>query len=45
MHGKGVYLTQDGVLYEGDFKNGLKDGFGVEKFNNEIIFTGLFERG
>lgn len=37
FHGKGV-LTEPSGTYEGEFKNGLKDGSGVYKYNNGLRY-------
>jgi hypothetical protein len=31
FHGQGEYVWADGSFYKGDFKEGLKDGYGVLK--------------
>ncbi len=43
-NGKGKFIASDGVvLYEGDFLNGQRSGYGIEKdINNNEIYKGSF---
>ena len=34
MHGKGIYTYANGDIYEGEFKNGKKNGIGRFKWIN-----------
>jgi hypothetical protein len=29
MHGKGVFVWPDGRMYDGNYENGKKSGFGI----------------
>lgn len=42
LQGNGKMLFKDGSLYEGQFKDGLKNGNGVYTFKNGQKFDGLF---
>jgi hypothetical protein len=35
MHGKGWFKFPDGRFYEGEYKNNLKDGYGVFNWPNK----------
>ena len=37
-----TYRYTNGDLYEGDFKNDLKDGFGQLKYHSGAIFSGMY---
>lgn len=39
VNGKGKWITKD-YTYEGEFKNGLKDGYGVCRYKNGDIYDG-----
>jgi len=43
FNGKGVYVYDNGTRYEGEFKNGLIEGYGVSKFYNGDEYTGLWK--
>ena len=45
MEGKGKELWSDGRKYEGDFKNGKKDGEGVFEWANGIRYIGSWRGG
>jgi hypothetical protein len=38
-------LSKDELHYEGEVKNGLKNGKGMEKLTNGDIYTGDFSEG
>jgi hypothetical protein len=45
VHGYGVYYWPDGVKYEGELKNGLRDGKGVwYKSNGTIKYDGEWQK-
>jgi len=45
-HGKGTYTNpKEGVVYEGEWKNGLRHGHGILKYRNGSVYDGLWERG
>ena len=44
QEGKGRLISPDGTTYEGEFKNGLPDGFGIQIGEGEE-YTGKFLRG
>jgi hypothetical protein len=37
-----VVLNQDGLYYEGQLANGLKNGLGTEKLINGDVYVGSF---
>eukprot|EP00945_MAST-04E_sp_MAST-4E-sp1_P007604 g7604.t1 len=43
-HGKGKYIWEDGARYEGDWKMGLADGFGVKAHPNGQLFEGMWKK-
>ena len=42
FEGKGQMWYKDGSFYDGEFKNGMKDGIGVFMCKNSIKYDGLF---
>ena len=40
FNGMGRYISPDDDVYEGDFKDGFKDGYGVIKFKNGGSYEG-----
>ena len=49
-NGKGKYVYKDGSVYEGEFKNGKKDGRGVYTYGSEStsegsVYKGYFTQG
>ena len=40
MDGKGLYTFANGKIYEGEFKNDLKEGYGVFKWPDGRIYAG-----
>ena len=44
-HGKGVYRTEGGNVYEGEFKHDKCEGFGVYQFNNGDKYEGMWKHG
>ena len=45
MDGKGIYKWPEGVEYNGDYVNGIKEGFGIFKWTDGKIFEGPFGNG
>ena len=46
MHGRGRYLWKDGSLYEGNYENGKKEGFGKFTFaRSENLYEGFWKDG
>lgn len=43
--GSAKVLNKDGLYYEGQVKNGLKHGYGVEKLVNGDTYIGQFVEG
>jgi len=42
--GKGLFVsTIDNYVYNGEFKNGMKDGIGEEKRANGVLIKGNFK--
>jgi len=47
-HGKGIFCyggSRSGVVYEGEFKDNLKDGLGVLRNKNGILYQGEWKDG
>jgi hypothetical protein len=44
-HGKGLYKTPDGLVYEGEWKNNKYDGFGSLIYSDNSSYTGNFREG
>lgn len=45
-HGQGTYTNpKEGVVYEGEWKNGLRHCHGVLKYRNGSVYDGQWERG
>lgn len=44
IEGKGQMWYQNGSFYDGEFKNGMKDGIGVFMWKNTIKYDGLFRQ-
>ena len=42
MHGRGILTSEDNKKYDGTFKEGKKDGFGVFHWNNDNMFEGYW---
>ena len=42
MHGKGVITYADGSIYEGEFKDNLKNGYGSYAYQNGEKYNGEF---
>jgi radial spoke head protein 1 len=44
VHGKGKIKYKNGDMYEGDFKRGVKEGFGIYRFKQpaDRVYTGQF---
>lgn len=38
--GKGILRQQDGTVYDGEFKNGVRDGFGINKYLDGGYYEG-----
>lgn len=45
FHGIGAYIWKTGEAYYGSWKNGLRNGYGIEYVNELIIYEGEFEEG
>ena len=45
MDGKGIYKWPEGGEYNGDYVNGIKEGFGIFKWTDGKIFEGPFGNG
>ena len=45
MHGKGIYKWPDGNQYEGQYINGIKEGYGEFRWADGRIYRGPFEKG
>ena len=49
IHGQGTVRYANGKTYEGNFNQGVKEGFGKESvFENgelKVLYAGLFEMG
>ena len=46
MNGQGIYkYKKEGHIYEGEFRNGMKEGFGVFRFKEGDIYKGQFKNG
>jgi len=43
VNGKGKWVTKE-YAYEGDFKNGLREGYGVCRYNNGDIYDGDWKK-
>jgi hypothetical protein len=43
--GKGVMIYKSGRVYEGDWKDDLRDGHGYERYANGNVYKGSFETG
>lgn len=39
-HGKGILLRENGDVYEGEFKNDMKDGFGILQLKIGDLYKG-----
>jgi hypothetical protein len=44
MHGYGVETWSNGLIYEGYFRNGLKQPRGVMKFGDGDVYEGEFDQ-
>ena len=40
MHGSGIYYSENGQKYIGEFKNNKKHGYGIEYYSNGDIYQG-----
>ena len=45
MDGKGKYIWKEGEIYEGEYRNGIKEGYGIFKWNNGKFYKGSFING
>ena len=43
VHGKGIYIWEEGKRYEGEFLNGKKHGYGTFYLNNELVYEGTWK--
>lgn len=44
-NGEGTYISSDGSVYKGEWKNDLQHGFGVETWPDGSIFKGEYFEG
>jgi hypothetical protein len=44
MHGKGVFYDQFGNVYEGEFENDIKQGYGIQRGKGDVT-EGAWMRG
>jgi len=45
-HGNGKYInTQEGVEYQGEWVDGMRDGTGTLTYKNGSVYEGQWERG
>ena len=45
MEGYGILRQDNGDVYEGQFRNGLKHGTGLEAFRNGDVYVGNYAFG
>jgi hypothetical protein len=45
MEGYGVLKNDNGGIYEGSFKSGLKHGTGIETFRSGDVYIGNYRNG
>ena len=46
MHGKGKFIfTEEGMQYEGDYVEDMKEGEGVLRFADGRVYNGSWKRG
>lgn len=45
MHGRGKFLWSDGRIYEGQYKNNKKEGFGIFNWPSGARFEGTWVNG
>ena len=46
IKGKAIYFSDQGnIIYEGEFKDGLENGFGVKIYPNNRVYKGIFING
>ena len=45
MEGVGIYMWNDGRIYEGEYKDDKKHGYGVYKWADGRKYTGYWSRG
>ena len=46
IKGKAIYFSEQGnIIYEGDFKDGLENGYGEKIYPNNRIYKGIFIKG
>ena len=43
VHGKGIYIWEEGKRYEGEFLHGKKHGDGTFYLNNELVYEGTWK--
>ena len=41
-NGKGLLFKNNRVIFEGNFKNGMREGYGIEFSNSKVKFKGMF---
>lgn len=46
VKGKAIYFSDEGnIIYEGEFKDGLENGYGVKLYPNNRVYKGIFING
>ena len=46
IKGKAIYFSDQGnIIYEGEFKDGLENGYGVKIYPNNRVYKGIFING
>lgn len=45
IQGKGTYTWPDGKMYEGEYRNGKKNGYGIYKFPDGRRYEGYWVDG
>ena len=44
-HGRGIYTSASGFVYNGEYKDGVRHGAGDYKLQTGAIYSGKFENG
>ena len=44
-NGKGVFITPDGLKYDGEWENGLKNGYGTFSIKDVLTYEGDWVEG
>ena len=46
IKGKAIYFSDEGnIIYEGEFKDGLENGYGQKLYPNNRVYKGIFING